>query len=171
MSTDPPSGGIAKEDGDSYALFSARMAGTNINAQTLLATDFLNHFSEVVMLIEMIPDMPDCFEEVLEWQPKSYLDHFRDSHFPDRDLAMAAYEAVPDRYKTPFEDIVTQMNALVVVSVERIGACLEQGGEGLRDLCQEASRNLQKMMDIANAIINGSSKTFAQGEIDELMGF
>lgn len=171
MNTDPLSGGVVEKDDGSYASFSARMAGTNINAQTLLATDFLNHFSEVVMLIEMLPDMPDCFEAVLEWHPKSYQDHFRDSRFPDRDLAIEAYEAVPGRYRIPFEDVVAQMNALVAVSVERIGACLEQDGEGLRDICQEASRNLQKMMDIANAIINGSSKTFGQGEIDELMGF
>jgi hypothetical protein len=37
-----------------------RLEGTNINQSTLLATDYLNRFNEVVMMIEMIPDMPDC---------------------------------------------------------------------------------------------------------------
>ena len=42
-----------------------RLQGTNINVNTLLATDYLNHFNEVIMLIEMLPDMPDMLEDVL----------------------------------------------------------------------------------------------------------
>src|SRR3546814_196200 len=37
--------------------------GTNINATSLLATDYLNHFNEVVMVLELVPDMPERSEE------------------------------------------------------------------------------------------------------------
>ena len=60
--------------------FRKLVSGTNINEQTLLATDYLNHFNEVVMLIEMIADMPECLEDAQAWAPKSYQDHFRDSN-------------------------------------------------------------------------------------------
>ena len=50
--------------------------GTNINETSLLATDYLNHFNEVVMLLELIPDMPDMLEEVEEWKPATYIEHF-----------------------------------------------------------------------------------------------
>ena len=50
--------------------------GKNIHQDTLLATDYLNHFNEIVMLLELVADMPDCLEDALEWQPKSYEDHF-----------------------------------------------------------------------------------------------
>ena len=46
-------------DDEAYQELCAKTEGTTINSQTLLATDYLNHFNEVVMLLEMIPDMPD----------------------------------------------------------------------------------------------------------------
>ena len=36
----------------------ARLRAANINPRTGLATDYLNHFNEAIMLLEMIPDMP-----------------------------------------------------------------------------------------------------------------
>jgi hypothetical protein len=59
------------EDDDDIAAMRTRIAGTNINAQTLLATDYLNHFNEIAMLLEMVPDMNDMLDEAKAWQPKS----------------------------------------------------------------------------------------------------
>src|SRR3546814_7715400 len=53
--------------------------GKNINQNTLLATDYLNHFNEIIMLLEMVPSMPECYRDAVEWRPKSYAQHFRDS--------------------------------------------------------------------------------------------
>ena len=72
-----------------------RVRGTNINEQTLLATDYLNHFNEIVMTMEMVPDMPKFLEEAKAWQPKTYQDHFRDSGFTDKDLVIEAYRHAP----------------------------------------------------------------------------
>ena len=68
-----------KEQADIFA----QVKGKNINEQTLLATDYLNHFNEIVMLIEMVPDMPECLDDILEWTPKSYTQHFEDSSFTE----------------------------------------------------------------------------------------
>ena len=53
----------------------------NINPRTGLATDYLNHFNEAIMLLEMIPDMPECAEDFLLWYPLSYREHFTASQF------------------------------------------------------------------------------------------
>src|ERR1700754_873979 len=71
----------------------AELMAANINPRTGLATDYLNHFNEAIMLLELIPDMPDCYELFLEWQPLSYAEHFIKSNFKARDLAIASYEA------------------------------------------------------------------------------
>lgn len=55
----------------SYEAIREKAAGSNLDPKTLLATDYLNHFNEIVMLLEMIPDMPDILEDAKEWQPKS----------------------------------------------------------------------------------------------------
>src|SRR6266571_3110589 len=82
----PPSAGI-------YAAPAAELKAANINPRTGLATDYLNHFNEAVMLLEMVPDIPDCAEDFLQWCPLSYAEHFTASNFAARDLAIAAYEA------------------------------------------------------------------------------
>ena len=71
----------------------AQLLAANINPRTGLATDYLNHFNEAIMLLEMIPDMPECAEEFLGWQPLSYREHFTASHFKARELAIEAYDS------------------------------------------------------------------------------
>lgn len=162
---------MSPEEEAKFCAFSAKVEGTNINPQTLLATDYLNHFNEIIMMLEMIPDIPDCLEDARAWQPKSYQDHFRDSQFRDRDLAVQAYDHVPALYRRPFEDVIGQMNMLIGAAVDRIGQVLEAGGAGeLRLLCSEASRGVQTLMDVASAIIHGSTKRFDQVEIDGFLG-
>ena len=59
----------------------AELVAANINPRTGLATDYLNHFNEAIMLLDMIPDVPECADDFLEWQPLSYREHFAASNF------------------------------------------------------------------------------------------
>src|SRR5579859_1703196 len=77
----------------------ALLSAANINPRTGLATDYLNHFNEAVMLLEMIPDMPECAEDFLSWRPLSYAEHFTASNFKARDLAVEAYNAADARIR------------------------------------------------------------------------
>src|SRR5881394_3285331 len=81
------------------------LRAANINPRTGLATDYLNHFNEAIMLLEMIPDMPDCFEDFLGWQPLSYREHFTASNFKGRDLAIAAYEKAEPGVREEFDNL------------------------------------------------------------------
>jgi hypothetical protein len=163
---------ITPEEEANFQAFSAKVEGTNINPQTLLATDYLNHFNEIVMMLDMIPDMPECLEDAQAWEPKSYQDHFRDSQFRDKDLAVEAYDHVPRRFRQPFEDVISQINGLIAAAVSRIAELIEVGGDPaeLHHVCTEASRGVQKLMDISSAIIHGSETRFDQSEIDGLLG-
>ena len=103
----------AGDDGDAYRAFQERVKRTNINPQTLLATDYLNHFNEIVMTLEMIPDMPDLLDDARAWRPKTYRVHFQESGFADRELAIEAYEHVPARFRQPFELTIGTLDRLV----------------------------------------------------------
>lgn len=41
-----------------------------------LSTDYLNHYNEALMLIEMAAMDPMMAAELINWQPKSYVEHF-----------------------------------------------------------------------------------------------
>ena len=144
--------------------------GTNINPQTLLATDYLNHFNEIAMLLDLIPEMPDCIEDALEWQPIGYQEHFRNSVLADRHLAIAAYDNVPAMYRDPFDTTVRQMHDLVGTGLERIVAAIARNDPPLLEVTvQSVSRSLQRLMDAANGIIHGTVETVDQSAIDLIL--
>ncbi|NQU61458.1 MAG: hypothetical protein HQ512_10030 [Rhodospirillales bacterium] len=148
-----------------------KVKGTNIDETTLLATDYLNHFNEIVMLLEMVADMPEILDDVKEWQPKSYIDHFAASTIAEKDLAIEAYDFVPAIYREPFEQTVEQINSMITSTVERLEKNLAAGEmDVLQANAQTRSRLIQRLMDTASAIIHGSAKTMDQSEIDNLMG-
>lgn len=160
---------LSAENGD-FETYQEKVRGTNINEATLLATDYLNHFNEIVMTLEMVPMMPEILEEAKEWKPKSYQQHFLDSGFSDKELAVEAYNHVPSRFKDPFELTISQMDQLVAATIDR----LEKGlAEGATELVQEAastnSKIIQRLIDVASGIIHGSESTMDQGEIDSYL--
>lgn len=144
--------------------------GKNINGMTLLATDYLNHFNEIIMLLEMVPEMPECYEDAAEWKPKSYADHFRDSCFSDAELAILAYENAPQNYRQAFDATIEQMNRLVLEALPRIKGLIEAGEPGpLQTGVESVTRKLQSFVDVASSIINGNMDTLDQTQIDQVM--
>lgn len=78
------------------------LKAANINPHTGLATDYLNHYNEIAMMIATLGDVPEMRQPVLEWRPVGYATHFRMTAFRDRELAVAAYESVPPDVKARF---------------------------------------------------------------------
>jgi len=169
----PRAGGEAALDAQAVSLedMRARVQGTNINPDTLLATDYLNHFNEIVMMLDMVPDMPDLVEDCAEWQPKSYSQHFADSMFRDKDLAIEAYAHCPPCFREPFDATIAQMDTLALGTVDGMQVALTEGNaEAVAYQARSASRALQRLMDMASAIIHGASTTMDQDEIDAILG-
>ncbi len=154
------------------------LAAANINPVTRLATDYLNHFNNVVMLLELVPDMPDMAEEVLAWTPASYEDYFRASHFRERDLAIAAYRASDPAIRDEFDAAVTHLDCTMAEAMQLV----EQNdpadpviGHRIRDILDG---RLKPGIAAASAIVNGApvlhspvhdpSESEAQAAVDEL---
>src|SRR3981081_4460823 len=91
----------------------ARLRAANINPRTGLATDYLNHFNEAIMLLEMIPDMPNCAEDFLSWQALSYREHFAASNFKARELAIAAYDSADPAIRGEFDGLTCAMTSIL----------------------------------------------------------
>lgn len=144
--------------------------GKNIHADTLLATDYLNHFNEIVMLLEIVPDMPECLDDAMEWRPKAYEDHFADSTFQDKALASFAYENAPRRYREPFDQLVSQMNHTVLTTLTHIQDAMKaEDLERVRHLVTKTSKKMQRYVDVASAVIHGRALTSGQDEIDTML--
>lgn len=135
------------------------LRAANINPSTYLATDYLNHVNEVVMLLDLVPDMPDLLEEALAWRPKSYPAHFAESGFAGRDLAIAAYAAAPSEIRRRFESVVALIDIAVLDTLRELQAA---PAEGVRRIVEEGLPTVRTLIDQASAIVNGTDTASAE---------
>lgn len=148
----------------------ARIASANINQESLLATDYLNHFNEVAMIMEMLPDMPDFVEDVKAWEPKSYKQHFQASTFSEKELAVAAYDCVPTPYLVAFECATKRAASLVKGSISELDAVIQTAErERIEVVTKDICAQIEDLMSTMRSIINGELETLQQGEIDAML--
>jgi len=137
--------------------FRSHVPGTNINESTLLASDYLNHFHELVMLFEAISSEPQSFaDDLLSWRPLTYEEHFAESGFRDKNLAIAAYRRAPPKIRARFDEAVARLHGEAVTLVAEVAAELN-GSKDLNKTCENAARRLRVLIDEANAIANGEA--------------
>jgi hypothetical protein len=137
----------------------AQLQAANINPRTGLATDYLNHFNEAIMLLEMIPDMPECAEDFLGWNPLSYREHFTASKFKARELAIEAYDAADAGIRTEFENITSAMTSILTAVA---AAMREVNRDKTRaTLAEQATAWVKPLVMQAGGVINGRG-----GEVD-----
>jgi hypothetical protein len=141
----------------------AALKAANINPNTGLATDYLNHFNEAIMLLEMIPDMPECADDFLAWEPLSYCAHFMASNFKAKELAISAYESADPEIRADFEQITDTMTSILTAV-----------SQGMREASQPTTRAklaeqaigwLKPLVSAAGGVINGGS----EADVDYIM--
>lgn len=148
-----------------------RLADANINPATGLATDYLNHFNEAIMLLDMLSSCPDCRAEFLDWQPMGYREHFAASRFEGRDLAIAAYEAADPALRARLDGLAAAMTAMLDATRAVMRSDLPPDAAGA--LAIRASVQLKSLVTRAGAVINGAADTDVpqapQAVVDGLM--
>jgi hypothetical protein len=137
--------------------FRSHVPGTNINEATLLASDYLNHFHELVMLLEAIASEPQSFaDDLLSWRPLTYEEHFSESGFRDKNLAIAAYRRAPPKIRARFDEAVARLHGEALTLVAEVASELG-GSKRLDKTCASAAARLRVLIDEANAIANGDT--------------
>lgn len=130
---------------------------TTINDTSLLSTDYLNHFNELTMMLEMAGDMPEMLDDVADWRFKTYQQHFADSVFQHKDLAVWAYEHAPDVWRGPFERCTNALHRRIEEGLPRLEALKAEGAdEALAVEAPALARELARCLDAMSAIINAA---------------
>ena len=138
--------------------FRSHVPGTNINEATLIASDYLNHFHELVMLLEAIGSEPNEFaDDLLSWRPLTYEEHFSASGFRDKNLAIAAYRRAPPHIRARFDEAVAKLHGEALTLVGEVAAELAKTNGCLAETCEKAAQRLRLLIEEANAIANGEA--------------
>ena len=149
----------------------ARLAEANINPATGIASDYLNHFNEAIMLLEMLPSCPDCLEDFLGWRPKSYREHYEFSRFKSRHLAIAAYDAADPNLRARLDALADSMTAILEFTRAAMSPAMPLNTTVA--LAERAATLLRSLVVRAGAVINGETDAGAppsrQAVVDDLM--
>jgi hypothetical protein len=152
-----------------YDEYRSRVAGTTIDGATLLSTDYFNTFNEVIMLLGMLPEMPEMIEEIDAWRFRTYEEHFGDSHLPFAALAIEAYAHVPSAIRDRFEQTIAQMRDTVDEARGILGPLAGQGEfDRFKLSAIDYSMRLQALVDTGSAIMHGADQISDQSAIDAL---
>jgi hypothetical protein len=131
-----------------------RMADANINPLTGLSTDYLNHFNEAIMLLEMLPQVPDCALDFFAWEPMTYSEHFAASRLKERDTTISAYEYADPKFRQGLDTLSNTMTAILTATRDAM-----QSGLPPHDTDRVARRALEWLKPLvarAGAVINGA---------------
>jgi len=111
------------------------------------------------MMLELAADMPEMLADIGDWRPKSYQEHFEDSVFSHKELAVAAYDHAPREYREPFDETIADLNRLIAEAVPRLSQEIEIGEpEAVKSSILVTTRVLQSRIETASAIVNGAKR-------------
>lgn len=135
----------------------ARRAELLVNPASGLAHDYLNIFNEIVMLIEVLPTMPEAIDDIMRWRPTSYRDYFRRSILPGRGSAIENYEKLDAGFRRKFEAVVEELDRRAtggVAAVRRQFKTQTQDPAGLEATCERVGANIREVLEKAISIVN-----------------
>jgi hypothetical protein len=133
-----------------------RLKAANINPLTGLATDYLNHYNEVAMMISALGAAPDMAETVLDWRPLGYAAHFRITRFRERELAVAAYDAAPDDVKVRFFSARREVD-LAIAEVQDLIEAQPKAAGRLSERAQQIFAAIARLGSVINGEVGPAS--------------
>jgi hypothetical protein len=124
-----------------------------------MANDYLNHFNEVLLMIENLPVLlPEMVDELVAWQPISYRAYFERSNLPGSAHALEIYDNLDEDFRRDAETMIDLLDKIVARSVAIITSHRREDGtleaQDIAYICprlSEALRSaLERMADMVN---------------------
>ena len=125
---------------------------STINPVTGLSTDYLNHFTEAIMVLEMATAMPECLEDLRTWR-----------------AVIAAYDAADPLVRDALDSVAETLNAVLLDTRDVFLG--RRSGPDTEALAQRAVIWLKPLIARAASVINGARETHGttQAAVDALL--
>ena len=132
----------------------------NVNLVSGLATNYLNHYIEILLLIEMLPDMRECFEDIRTWKPMSYCEYAACSQLPNSELVLKVYDSVDAERRRNLDAIAHEADTALMSFINRAGTALDLNDTNLlKEIALEAKEYLTPTIERMTGVITPNAKT------------
>jgi hypothetical protein len=130
----------------------ALVADSPEGTATGLSNDYLNHYGEAVMLLDMALMDRLMFIEMVDWRPLSYIEYFALSPLRRARSAIAAYEALLLEQQRGFEALMNLTDRLVLSAISLLQS--ERADEEVLHLVQNITHHVRRLMEQASVFLN-----------------
>ena len=145
-----------------------------VNPASGFANDYLNIFTEIIMLVENFPQMPEFGPDILAWRPARYADHYRTSNLPGRVAALEAHAKIDARLRRAFDAILDEIAELARQAAENVRHCGQHEimREVVAQTCRDIGTSMGECLARATYIVNHGTQAPTddpQARADRLM--
>ena len=147
----------------------AAEARIGVDAVTGLATDFLNQFNEVSMLLDMIVDDPSLIEDLEAWRSRDYVAHFAASGFADRHLVLEAYELSPPLTRRRFDALCGELADVLAQGLAFLSNCRTAGADAaVPAVAQALGEEVRQQLGRLDTLIHAGRLRPTQSRVDSM---
>jgi hypothetical protein len=131
-----------------------------------LSNDYLNHYSEALMLIELAASDSESAADLAAWRPLGYRVYFENSLLRRAPTALAAYDALPAERRLAFEALTGAMDKLATTAILALQPPCEPEEAAL--IAGVTLPAFRRLIDRAARFLNsGGLDAGREGEVDE----
>ena len=135
----------------------AERAASLVNPASGLANDYLNVFNEIVMMIDLLPAMPDLADNIQAWSPITYRAYFTRSSLAGSASTLNIYDRLDPGFRRAFErcaaDLARTARAACAVVLDLTSQ--SAADDALAIACERQARRLRGKLDRITGIVNG----------------
>jgi hypothetical protein len=134
-------------------------AAALVNPESGLANDYLNHFNEILLLIENLPALlPEMIDEILAWRPIGYRDYFKNSPLPGSQETLQIYDGLDEAFRRDFETMIELLDKIVLKSIAIITDNRREDGtidpDAIGGVCEKLAGDLRLVLDRTADLVN-----------------
>jgi hypothetical protein len=134
-------------------------AAALVNPASGIANDYLNHFNEILLLIENLPALlPEMIDEILAWKPISYREYFTNSPLPGSAKTLEIYDSLDEEFRVDFESMVKILDKIILESIKIVTDARRPDGTldpgDVEDVCETLSAKLRLVLDRTADLVN-----------------
>ncbi|MEJ2124543.1 MAG: hypothetical protein P8Y67_04865 [Alphaproteobacteria bacterium] len=134
-------------------------ASALVNPASGVANDYMNHFNEILLMIENLPALlPEMVDELLAWKPVSYRAYFEGSPLPGSAEVLKIYDDLEEDFRHDFESMVELLDKIILESISMIANHRREDGtieaEEIDETCARLSAQLRTVLDRTADLVN-----------------
>ena len=134
-------------------------AAALVNPQSGIANDYLNHFNEILLLIENLPALlPEMVDEIVAWKPVGYREYFEKSPLPGSKETLKIYDSLDEAFRRDFDYMIELLDKIVLHSIDIINKNRLPDGtldpDGIGEICERLSASMRVVLDRTADLVN-----------------